>query len=156
MLDTPRSYRTPPRTPGAGARAVLFGYLLRSGARHKASVILERLDLEAVAKLVHLLDGEELRAMAALCFSDDHIGRAIALDTPALTRLFRGGDHDDVERCVRRLPPDVVRRILPSLPDERRRALEKTYGQGPFRLPAAGIRADRVLAALRLRRLFRR
>jgi hypothetical protein len=120
-------------------------------------VILERLDLEAVARLVGLLDGEELRRMAALCFSDEHLNRAVALDTPALARLFRAGDHDDIERCMCRLPPDVVLRILPGMPDERRRALEKTLDRGySVGGGSTGLRADRLWAALRLRRLFRR
>ncbi len=155
MLDTPRSHKLPPRAPGAGARAVLFGYLLRSNATDKASVILERLDLGAVARLVSLLDGEELRRMAALCFSEPHLGRAVALDLPALTRLCQAGDHDDVERCVRRLPPELVRRILPALGDERRRALERSIGRVPRGGGPAGQRAERIWAALRLRRLFR-
>lgn len=155
MLDTPRSHKTTPRVPGAGARAVLFGYLLRSGARDKAAVILERLDAEAICKLVQLLDGEELRQMAALCFSEPHVGRAVALDATALTRLFRAGELEDVERCARRLDPEPLRRVLATLPDERRRALER--GVGKLRGGGAtGLRAERLWAALRLRRLFRR
>jgi len=159
MLDTPRSHRLQPRVPGAGARAVLFGYLLRSGARDKAAVILERLDAESVGKLVGLLDGEELRQMASLCFSEAHVGRAVALDVPALVRLCRSGDHDDIERCMRRLPNEIVRRVLPALPDERRRALERSIERSPAKLgggSSSGQRADRFWAALRLRRLFQR
>jgi len=157
MLDTPRSHKIPPRVPGAGARAVLFGYLLRSGARDKAEVIFERLDAEALCKLVQLLEGEELRQMAALCFSEGHLERAVALDAPALARLCRAGDLEDVERCVRRLEPESQRRVLAALPDERRRALERHAG-GKTRVGggATGLRAERLWAALRLRRLFRR
>jgi|GEM_PF-2439661 len=156
MLDTPRSLKLQPRVPGAGARAVLFGYLLRSGARDKAALMLERLDPDAVGKLVSLLDGEELRQMAALCFSAAHVGRAVALDVPSLVRLCRSGDHDDIERCMRRLPTDIVGRILPALPDDRRRALERSIMRSLRTSSAAGQRAERFWAALRLRRLFRR
>ena len=159
MLDTPRSHKLQPRVPGAGARAVLFGYLLRSGARDKAAVILERLDAESVGKLVSLLEGEELRQMAALCFSEAHVGRAVALDVPSLVRLCRSGDHYDVERCMRRLPTEIVRRILPALPDEQRRSLERSIERTPRTSlggGAAGQRAERFWAALRLRRLFQR
>ncbi len=152
MLDTPRSAKMHPRSPGAGARAVLVGYLLRSGARDKAAVFLERLDPEATAKLVSLLDGEELRQMAALCFSEPHIGRTIALDVATLIRLCKAGDHDDVEHCLRRLPTDVVRRVLPALSDARRRALAKSFSREM--VPALPAR-DRFWGALKLRRLFR-
>lgn len=155
MLDTPRSHKIPPRVPGAGARAVLFGYLLRSGARDKAAIMLERLDTEAICKLVQLLDGEELRQMAALCFSEPHLGRATELDAQALARLCRAGDLEDVERCARRLAPEILGRVLAALPEERRRAIERGVGK-PRGGGVTGLRAERLWAALRLRRLFRR
>ena len=151
MLDTLRSAKMHPRAPGAGARAVLVGYLLRSGARDKAAVFLERLDPEATAKLVALLDGEELRQMAALCFSEAHLGRTVALDVATLTRLCKAGDLGDVERCMRRLPTDIVHRVLPALSDERRRALAKSFAREVVELPVR----HRFWGASKLRRLFR-
>lgn len=161
MLDTPRSHKLPDgqrRSPGAGARAVLFGYLLRSGARDKAASMLERLDPEAIARLIGLLDGEELRKMAALIFSEPHLGRAVALDEPSLVRLARAGDFDDVERVLRRLPRDVVRRVLAELPEEAQRALSRGLDAAPGPTPRARPigAADRFFAAFRLGRLFRR
>ena len=96
--------------------------------------------------------------MAALCFSEAHLGRAIGLDVPALARLCRAGDLEDVERCAGRLAPDALRHVLATLPDERRRALERhleRFGNKP-RGSVTGQRAERFWAALRLRRLFRR
>lgn len=151
MLDTPRSHKIPGRVPGAGARAVLFGYLLRSGATDKAASMLDRLEPDAVGRLIGLLDGEELRKMAALVFSEPLLGRAVALDVPSLVRLAKAGDVDDVGRVLRRLPRDVVRRVLAALPEDQRKALERGLGA-----PSQPGPADRFFAALRLRRLFRR
>ena len=75
-----------------------------------------------------------------------------------LTASSRAGDLEDVERCAGRLAPDALRHVLATLPDERRRALERhleRFGNKP-RGSVTGQRAERFWAALRLRRLFRR
>ena len=147
-------------------RARLLSTVLRTGDMDRIVRLVDRLEHRDIAGVLPVLDHLDLRRLAAALCGDERIERTITeLDTESLARLALAASPADLARLLTALSEDEPRRIattLLALPEEARHLALTSVDARTQRVLTRALprRArpktsdDRIVAALRLRRLF--